>query len=285
MHVFAAGHGMEVDDFLKSAAAAAGPLTQGATVGEKIFGAIEATWAAVGQNTNLGIVLLCAPLAQAALAEGEGDLRARLTRVSRRPHGRRRADLAFRAIARARPAGLGDAPEHDVRGPAAITLLGAMQAAADRDRVAFNMRAILPTFFDRGLPILAAARGLDPRLAALKLYAEILGAVPDSHIARKFGIGTALATMAEASVFAARPEALAESRRGLRARARIRRSAETARPQPRHHRRPDRRDAFCGLSRPHLGKRRQKWLSSRRAGRRSGRPAGACPRPHGRTAQ
>src|SRR4051794_10491606 len=67
VHVFADGHRMSVDDFMRSADAAAGPLTRpGARVGQRILGAVEATRAMVGTNTNLGIILLCAPLAAAA---------------------------------------------------------------------------------------------------------------------------------------------------------------------------------------------------------------------------
>jgi len=201
VHVFAAGHRMEARDFLDSAAAAAGPLVEGLTVGARIFGAIEATWAAVGQNTNLGIVLLCAPLAQAVLTGEGGDLQVRLARVLAQLTVAD-ADLAFRAIARARPAGLGSAGAHDVHAPATITLLGAMQAAADRDRVAFQYASNFEDIFMRGQAVLDAARGLDPRLATLRLYAQILGAIPDSHIARKFGDATAQAVRTEAEAFA-----------------------------------------------------------------------------------
>ena len=56
-----------VADFRRSAEVAAEPIARlRASVGARILGAIEATRAAVGQNTNLGIVLLCAPLARAA---------------------------------------------------------------------------------------------------------------------------------------------------------------------------------------------------------------------------
>ena len=60
-------HQMEASHFLRSAAAAAGPLARpGATVGERIEAAIDATWRVVSCNTNLGIVLLMAPLLRAA---------------------------------------------------------------------------------------------------------------------------------------------------------------------------------------------------------------------------
>ena len=67
VHVFAEGHGMTVRDFLRSAEAAAPALCKPSTpVGARILTAVEATFAAVGMNTNLGIILLCAPLAAAA---------------------------------------------------------------------------------------------------------------------------------------------------------------------------------------------------------------------------
>ena len=80
VHVHGEGHGMTVGDFLASADVAAPALAApDASVGERILAAVLATRAAVGQNTNLGIVLLCAPLA--AAAEREGPLRPNLDRV------------------------------------------------------------------------------------------------------------------------------------------------------------------------------------------------------------
>jgi triphosphoribosyl-dephospho-CoA synthase len=62
--VHGAGHGMQALDFLRSARAAAPAIAaEKASVGERIHAAIAATRAAAGVNTNLGIVLLAAPLA------------------------------------------------------------------------------------------------------------------------------------------------------------------------------------------------------------------------------
>ena len=124
VHVFAAGHGMEVKDFIDSAHVAAVPLgTPGIDVGARIFAAVEATFARVGQNTNLGIILLCAPLAQAALDFPGEDLRLGVARVLK-DLTRVDAELAFKAIARANPGGLGAAPRHDVTEPARVSLAG-----------------------------------------------------------------------------------------------------------------------------------------------------------------
>src|SRR5262249_39259617 len=135
VHAFADGHRMTVADFERSAAAAAGPLAErGARIGTRVLAAVEATRAAVGMNTNLGIILLGAPLAAAA-GERPPDLRAAL---SRRLDALDREDarLAFRAIVLASPGGLGTAAHHDVRAPATVSLRDAMAEAADRDRIA-----------------------------------------------------------------------------------------------------------------------------------------------------
>ncbi len=185
VHVFADGHGMTVDHFRLSAEAAAGPLCEhGAPVGARIFGAVEATSTAVRQNTNLGIVLLCAPLA--AAAEAGGDLRQSLSATLA---GLTRADAeaAFAAIVLANPAGLGAAARHDVREAAQTTLLEAMKEAAPRDRIAFQYASGYADVFAIGITALAAARGWPAPWPAVSVYLAFLAAFADSHIARKHG--------------------------------------------------------------------------------------------------
>ena len=64
--VYADGHDMTVADFRLSAEVSAAPLCNpDYSLGEKIFYAVKATRQAVFCNTNLGIILLCAPLTQA----------------------------------------------------------------------------------------------------------------------------------------------------------------------------------------------------------------------------
>jgi triphosphoribosyl-dephospho-CoA synthase len=203
VHVFADGHGMTTADFLASAEAAAPFIAAPqSTVGARIRGAVEATWARVGQNTNLGIILLCAPLAQAATTAQSADLRRETQRVLQ-ALDKADADAAFRAIAQARPAGLGAAPEHDVHAPAETTLLEAMRAAAGRDRIAWQYANGFADIFDIGLGTLANARrrGADALLSTLSVYAALLAAFPDSHIARKHGLAAAEMVRGEAALF------------------------------------------------------------------------------------
>ena len=188
VHIFADGHRMTAAEFVASADAAAPHLSaSGARVGARILGAVEATFEAVGANTNLGIILLCAPLA--AAAENDiSDLRASLIEVLQRLDTKD-AELTYRAIVLAAPAGLGRSERHDVFGPAIVSLLDAMTEASGRDRVARQYATSFADIFEVGLPRLEAAvvQYADLRWAILATYLEFLSAVPDTHIARKHG--------------------------------------------------------------------------------------------------
>ena len=64
--VYADGHDMTVADFRDSAKVSADALCNSDySLGEKIYYAVQATKIEVACNTNLGIILLCAPLIQA----------------------------------------------------------------------------------------------------------------------------------------------------------------------------------------------------------------------------
>ncbi|MDI4664189.1 triphosphoribosyl-dephospho-CoA synthase [Xanthobacter autotrophicus] len=194
VHIFAAGHGMEVAQFERAAAAAAPAIARAdLKVGARIEAAVEASLAAAGCNTNLGIILLCVPLAAAAWPGG--DLKAHLVAVL---DGLDVADAqaAFRAIVAAAPGGLGAVPDADVRASATITLKAAMAMAAGRDSISRQYVTGFEDIFSLGVPLLRAAP-LD-RARVETAYLAFLAAFPDSHIARKFGIATAEAVRAQA---------------------------------------------------------------------------------------
>ena len=200
VHRFAPGHRMQVADFVRSAEASAAPIAaRGARVGSRVRAAVEATLSAVGQNTNLGIILLCAPLAAAAEAPHVA-LRPALATVLDRLD-RADAQDVFSAIAAANPGGLGRAPRHDVNAPAAATLREAMAEAADRDRIARQYVTVYDDIFSLGLPALVTARRRrrDARWSTLAVYLTFLAAMPDTHIVRKFDMGVAEAVRRDAA--------------------------------------------------------------------------------------
>lgn len=193
------GHGMSARDFLASASAAAAPLfAAGAPVGARIEAAVRATRAAVGCNTNLGIVLLVAPLAAAlercASPCQPPQLRASLEAVLAALDVED-ARAAFRAIALANPGGLGTAAEQDVREVPTVGLRAAMRLAAHRDRIAHQYSSGYEDVFAIGLPPFFRH---EPRVAMLAAFLALLAAGPDSHIVRKQGPAVAHSVTAQA---------------------------------------------------------------------------------------
>jgi triphosphoribosyl-dephospho-CoA synthase len=182
-------HDTRYEDFLASAVAI-GPAL--ATAGERPLGAtiraaIEATSRWTGSNTNLGIVLLLAPLARAAAGTG-GTLRERLTAVLEHTTVAD-AEETYAAIRRRRPGGLGSASAEDVAAAPTVSLREAMALAAERDAIAREYTNGFALTFEVGAPALADARrrGLSWTEATVECFLALLAAAPDTHIARKLG--------------------------------------------------------------------------------------------------
>lgn len=180
---------MSVADFEVSAAAAAPFIgDDGLTVGTRIERAVAATKEVAGHNTNLGIILLAAPLAQAALLPDGGTLRDQLTKVL----GTLTVEDAratYRAIRHAEPGGLGAAPQHDVSEEPTVTLLEAMRAAETRDRIAWNYTHDFVDIFDLGLKWRDGGlkRWGDVPWVTTYVYLGFLAHIPDTLIERKCG--------------------------------------------------------------------------------------------------
>jgi len=185
------GHGMTAAHFEHSAGPAAAALVDaGPGVGERVRAAVAATRSVVDCNTNLGILLLAAPLVEAALdPRGDGSLESRLEEVLARL-GRGDAAAAFAAIRTAAPGGLGRSERHDVAGDPDCTLREAMAEAADRDLVARQYASGYADVLGWGVPALVRAlRENGSRAAALaELQLGFVSRFPDSHVRRKHGM-------------------------------------------------------------------------------------------------
>lgn len=204
------GHGMQARLFVDSAQAAMPALFEpGARVGRRIETAVAASMAAAGCNTNLGIVLLCAPIALAlerepgvttanALRHAIEDVLLELDLDDSR--------AAYRAIAQAHPGGLGSAEREDVHDAPTLDLRSAMALAATRDSIARQYATGYADLFQLALPL--CARGFlpmadgdcsapDPLTTARvqRVYVGLLSRMPDSHIVRKHGIVVAQTVM------------------------------------------------------------------------------------------
>ena len=182
-------HDTRYEDFLASAVAI-GPALSGAAehpLGTTIRTSVEATRRWTRSNTNLGIVLLLAPLARAALRSG-GSLRERLAVVLKETTVTDAAQV-YAAIRHAGPGGLGASSAEDVSDTPTVTLRDAMALAADRDAVAREYVTDFALTFEVGVPAVRARRqeGLGWTEAAVEAYLTLLASTPDTHIARKLG--------------------------------------------------------------------------------------------------
>jgi triphosphoribosyl-dephospho-CoA synthase len=182
-------HDTRYEDFLASAVAI-GPALAAAgrrPLGATIHAAVQATSRWTRSNTNLGIVLLLAPLARAAVRD-RGTLRERLGVVLEETTVADAAET-YAAIRLARPGGLGAASAEDVATTPTVTLHGAMALAAQRDAVAREYTNRFALTFEVGATALGEARrrGLSWSEATVECFLALLAAVPDTHIARKLG--------------------------------------------------------------------------------------------------
>ncbi|HEX6049336.1 MAG TPA: triphosphoribosyl-dephospho-CoA synthase [Gemmatimonadaceae bacterium] len=196
------------EHFLASAAAIGTPLGRASTrpLGGTVLACIRETRRWVRTNTNLGMVLLFAPLARAAgrlaptmagvgraeLRETLGDVLANTTVADARD--------VYAAIRLASPGGLGVADEQDIADEPTVTLREAMQLAAERDDIAREYVSDFETTFETAAPTLddALTAGLDWNDAVVETFLTVLAARPDTHIARRGGAALASSVSAQA---------------------------------------------------------------------------------------
>jgi len=199
VHAMADGHGMTVEQFVKSAALSAPFICRPEwSVGQRILQAAQATWQGVGCNTNLGILLLCAPLAhayQSAQQFNQVAIQETLHHLSVQD-----AVLAYQAIALMNPAGLGQVKQHDVHDTPVITLLQAMQQASDYDLIAKQYATDFADVWQIGIPTYQHYLQTWGRTgwAVSAVYLAFLSRYPDSHVARKYGIKRAQSLQSQA---------------------------------------------------------------------------------------
>ncbi|HEY2250277.1 MAG TPA: triphosphoribosyl-dephospho-CoA synthase [Planctomycetaceae bacterium] len=175
------------NDFVVSAEAAAPVLARTAElgVGRAILDAVTATQARVGRNTNLGIILLLAPLAavpaERRLADGIAGILAGLTRQD--------AELVYEAIRLAHPGGLGRVDNQDIGTSPTLTLLEVMRLATDRDLIARQYADNFSIVLEIGLPYFSAVADFERHweAAIIGLQLELLARHADSLIVRKCG--------------------------------------------------------------------------------------------------
>ena len=185
---------MRSEDFIKSAQACANAICDPqSSLGERILCAVRDTRKAVLMNTNLGIILLCAPLIQAIYSRNGKSLRQSLKQVLTSTTVDD-ARLAYHAIRLAEAGGLGRVEQADIATNPDISLLEAMRLAQQRDLIAAQYATDYRDIFEQAYPALLAfySKWGYNSLSVSGVYMKLLSTYPDSLITRKRGKAIAL---------------------------------------------------------------------------------------------
>lgn len=189
---YADGHDMTVADFERSAGLVSPVLCDTSlTVGERILESVRLTMSEVGCNTNLGMLLLFAPVIRAAetAADSAPESLQQVLEKTLRELDVGEAKRFFEAIRVAAPGGLGHSEEYDVHLDPACSVLEAMETARERDLIAKQYVTGFSDIFSTGLPCIKEFNKRWNRVewATVGCYLTFLSSFPDSHVLRKHG--------------------------------------------------------------------------------------------------
>lgn len=210
--------GITARDFVLSAAACGSVLcAANQTLGQRILRAIQQTRKQVGHNTNLGIVLLCAPVVEVALKAEAGALRdlthfrAQIKAVLQAAT-QQDTEAIFSAIRLANPGGMGRVAEDDIADSPTRSLVQIMDSAKEYDQIAAQYSNTYRLLFEYLIPALIEIHrrwGYDC-WSMTGIYLQMLGNYPDSLVHRKYGQNVACAVMQRSKPLA---EMLVQSKR------------------------------------------------------------------------
>ncbi len=187
VHPAASFHDCCYDEFVTSASLIAPVLTEANKngVGQTILNAVQLTHHKVQKNTNLGIIMLMAPICAVpenkTLSEGVPEILNDLTVDDSR--------LLYEAIQITNAGGLGKVTEQDIQQKPDRPLPEIMKLAADHDRIASEYSTGYKIILNRGIEILKQSVQLyeDWHEVILNLHLTLMSEFPDTLISRKCG--------------------------------------------------------------------------------------------------
>jgi len=179
----------KAQDYLDSATLSSKELfNQNHSLGKRILESVKVTRSQVNVNTNLGIILLCAPVIQSYIDFNALDLRDCIKKTLSATSVKDTHDLCA-AINISSPGGLGDSDMYDTASYPNASIKQIMDYSREYDRISYQYSHNFTDIFDFIIPKLEFLnqryKSLDISLSLL--FIEILAKIPDSHISRKFG--------------------------------------------------------------------------------------------------
>ena len=157
------------------------------SLGERILNSIKITRSKIKTNTNLGIILLCAPIIHACIYFNNLTMREGIKKILSSSTVKDTQDLCM-AINISAPGGLGTREIYDTASKPTVSILEIMNHSASYDRISYQYSHDYSDIFDFIIPRLVFLNkkhnSLDISLSLM--FMEILAKIPDSHISRKF---------------------------------------------------------------------------------------------------
>jgi triphosphoribosyl-dephospho-CoA synthase len=161
-----------------------------AGLGQRILDSVKATQAAVGCNTNLGMLLLFAPIVMAA-EYGFNDINGlrRNLEITLSSLTQSDAEQVFEAIRLANPGGLGNVDSQDVSCAPECSLMEAMKLASNRDVIALQYTNNFADIFETGFSTIKCfdQSWNSVKWSTVSCYLMFMSSIADSHIQRKYG--------------------------------------------------------------------------------------------------
>jgi len=182
---------MTVKDFIISAEVSTPLLCQPqAGLGKRVLESVKATRAAVDCNTNLGMLLLFAPIIMAAEVEFDNvnglrqNLESTLSLLTKSD-----TEQVYEAIRIANPGGLGSVESQDVNRSPECSLIEAMKLACNRDTVALQYTNNFKEIFESGFSTIKCfdKSWNSVKWSTVSCYLMFMSSIVDSHIKRKYG--------------------------------------------------------------------------------------------------
>jgi len=179
---------------------------EGKSVGEMVYQGIKETHSLINTNTNLGILLLTAPLASAYVKLRNKNDQAifthqvlELEKLREELHlvlnnlDKKDAEFVYQAINFSKAGNLDKVKKGDINEKADLSLYDAMKLAEDRDNIAFEYVNDYSIIFDFAYPKFIKNMNEINTINDLiiKTFLEILAEYPDTLIARKYNLKTA----------------------------------------------------------------------------------------------
>ena len=189
-------YGMTHKDFLQSSMACSDIICEKKLdIGDKILESVKASMDVVGCNTNLGIILLCAPIANAIYMSNnhkfdQNNLKNLIDSINEK-----QTKKIYRAINIANAGGMGEKDEFDLNNSKDInfSFIDAMRYASSYDYIAYQYSTYFTSIINN---ISINWRNYfnimgNDECATTATFLKLISTNPDSLISRKYGLDKA----------------------------------------------------------------------------------------------